>query len=185
MQKNHKLVYINGKTFEVLLTQTHIQARIRELAWQIHQSYPQEQTIYLIGVLNGAFRFVADLLTYFPQDRQLCVDFTKISSYAGTYSTGEIHPIIGLKQGLKNKHVLLVEDIIDTGLTIQYLTKQIQQQQPFSVKIATLLFKPQALRTSLQPDFIGFEIEPLFVIGYGLDYNEQGRNLNDIYVLKD
>jgi hypoxanthine phosphoribosyltransferase len=174
-------VKIKDKEFVVMITSDKVQAQVRSIAQQINNDYRGKTPIFL-GVLNGAFMFMADLFKTVNCECEL--SFIKISSYSGTASTGELKNIIGLKENISGRDIIIVEDIVDTGDTAKYLFDELKKQNPASVKLATFLFKPQALRQKLKPDYVGFEIPPAFVIGYGLDYDGYGRNLNDIYVLK-
>lgn len=172
---------IHDLTFEPFLIEEEIKNRIKEIALEIAKTYQNEPFI-ILAVLNGAFRFVAELAQNL--DKNVEFEFIRVKSYENTHSSGEIKEILGLQTALKDKNILIVEDIIDTGNTVCELLKTIKSQEPKSVKVATLLFKPFALQIPVMIDFIGFEIENKFVVGYGLDYNERGRELNDIYVLK-
>ncbi len=134
-----------------------------------------------LSVLNGSFVFAADLVRQCDMDLE--ITFVKLASYQGTSSSGKITELIGLNESLKGRHVLIVEDIIDSGKTMQELLKTLHAQQPASVQIATLLLKPDALEVELDIAYCGFEIPSEFVVGYGLDYDGLGRNLADLYVL--
>ncbi len=158
-----------------------IQQRVLELSAQLNTAYRDKNPLF-IGVLNGAFLFMADLFRNIETPCE--ISFIRISSYSGTTSTGQMKSIVGIGENLGGRHLIVVEDIIDTGETMTYLLEQLKAQQPASIKLATLLFKPAALRKPIAPDFVGFEIAPDFVVGYGLDYDGFGRNLSDIYVLK-
>lgn len=175
------IVKIKDKEFKVLIAADDIQRQVKVLANRINKDYLGKQPLFL-GVLNGAFLFMADL---FKEVNLECeISFIKVASYSGTSSTGEVKNLIGLKENIASRDVIVVEDIVDTGDTMKYLLEELKKHNPASVKLATFLFKPAALKHPLKPDYIGFEIEPAFVVGYGLDYDGFGRNLNDIYVLK-
>ena len=141
------------------------------------------EPIVVIGVMNGAFTFVADLVRKLKSD--LHIDFISVSSYEGTESTGELKMLKDIKVDIKDKNVLLIEDIVDTGTTLQYFINKIETESPASVHIASLLVKPAAMKFDLYIKFSGFDIENNFVVGYGLDYNDHGRNLKHIYQLND
>jgi hypoxanthine phosphoribosyltransferase len=174
-------VSLYNKEFVLRTSYAEIQARIGEMAEEMHKTLAGKDPVFLI-VLNGAFMFAADLL---KKIRFNChVAFIRVASYNGITSTGIVKNIIGLEATLKNKTVVIVEDIIDSGETIQYLVNELKSQQPQEVLIATLLLKPMALKHHMIPDFTGFEVPNDFLVGYGLDYDGLGRNLNDIYVLK-
>lgn len=174
-------VIVHDKHFRIKITSEEIQQRVRELAERISDDYRDKNPLF-IGVLTGAAIFTVDLIMNIPYNCEL--SFLRVNSYLGTDSTGMVNSVIGLKEDITNRHVLIVEDIIDTGITAGHLIDDLRQKNPASLKIATALFKPKALKRNLTPDYVGFEVEPEFVIGYGLDYNGHGRNLKDIYVLK-
>lgn len=109
------------------------------------------------------------------------IEFIKIKSYSGTQSTGKIQQLIGLNHSIEGRQIIVVEDIIDTGLTLDFLMNELKKQNPASIKICTLMLKPSALKVDIKPDFVGFEVENHFLVGYGLDYNGYGRNLKHIY----
>ncbi len=163
-----------------MIGSSEIAQRVKSIAAEINRSYESANPLF-IGVLNGAFLFMADL---FKEITISCeIGFIRISSYVEMSSSGTIKNIIGLPDNLTGRHIIVVEDIVDTGETAHFLLQEIKKQKPASLKLVTLLFKPAAIKRDIRPDYIGFEIEPAFVIGYGLDYDGQGRNLNDIYVL--
>ncbi len=160
---------------QVQISQAEIADRIAELGKQIRLDY-QGQPLHLICVLNGAFLFMADLVRQI--DMPLTIDFLSVSSYGSrTESSGEVRLVKDLDQSLKNKHVLLVEDIIDTGLTMQYLLNYLKGRSPLSVKIISLLSKPSRRQVEIDIDYLGFEIDDAFVYGYGLDVAHIYRNL--------
>ena len=171
---------MNNSVFElgegsVQLSQAAIAERIAELGAKITEDY-QGKPLHLICVLNGAFIFMADLVRAI--DAPLTMDFLSVSSYGSrTETSGEVRLIKDLEQSLKNKHVLLVEDIVDTGLTMQYLLNYLTGRGPFSVKVATLLSKPSRRVVDVPVDYLGFEIDDAFVYGYGLDISHVYRNL--------
>lgn len=173
---------INGKSFEIYLDRRQISQRVAALAEAISSDYRNGQLVVL-AVLNGAFIFAGDLiraLTVAPE-----VTFVKLKSYHGLGSSGKVQTLIGLMHDLKGKDVLIVEDIVDTGLTMKELQKMVWEQQPASVKICTLLVKEAVFGNKYPLDYVGFSIPDRFVVGYGLDFDESGRQLPDIYKLKD
>jgi hypoxanthine phosphoribosyltransferase len=175
-------IKIRDKEFEILITAERIQRRVSELALEIETDYQDKNPVF-IGVLNGAVMFATDLVRRFRSECELT--FIRVASYHGnTSSSGIISSVIGLKENLANRHVLIVEDIVDSGNTAMHLISEIKKHNPASLKFATALFKPEAMKYDYKPDYIGFETGPDFIIGYGLDYDGLGRNLNDIYVLK-
>lgn len=175
-------IKVHDKTFEPYLSEKIILKRVSELGCELSKLYHKENPIFLV-VLNGAFMFASDLLKCI--DFECEIHFIKLSSYEGMRSTGDIKTMIGLTENIENRIVIIVEDIIDTGKTLSALLPQLQQLQPKSLAICTLLQKTEALAVDLEADFIGFEIEDKFVIGYGLDYNNQGRNYPAIYQLDE
>ncbi len=177
-----KQVTYNGLTFEPFITREQIDQRIKQLAQQI-QCDANGRKLMFVCVLNGAFPFAADLFRAIDADAE--ITFIRLKSYEGTGSTGVVKEVIGLNEDLTDRTVIIVEDIIDTGNTITNLVKTIQQNNPAEIKIATLLFKPEALKVPVTPDYVGFSIPKKFIIGFGLDLDGLARNLNDIYVLKE
>jgi hypoxanthine phosphoribosyltransferase len=172
-------IQVNDKEFQLLLEYDQIKKRSRFLAIEINMDYEGKVPIF-IGVLNGSFIFMADLLkeTTIPSE----VAFVKVASYKGDSSTGEVKELIGLTADIKGRDVILVEDIVDSGLTLRFLIDTIQKMEPASIEVCTLLFKPNALKADVgELKYIGFEIPNEFVVGYGLDYDGLGRNLKDIY----
>lgn len=139
--------------------------------------------VVFIAVLNGAFMFAADVLKSIAIPCE--ISFVKMKSYDGFNSSGKVEELIGLGTELKGKSVVILEDIIDSGLTIDNIIRLIEDQEPNEVKICTLLYKPDAFKGKHAPDLIGFSIPNAFVVGYGLDYNEHGRNLDAIYQIND
>lgn len=176
-----KEISLFGKTFVPFIEHEKIAARIKELGAQLNKDYAGEEPL-LIAVLNGSFIFAADLFR--TLEINASISFVKLASYKGTTSTGNVITAIGLEENLKDRHVILVEDIIDTGKTLSAFLPEIKQRGPASVKIATFLTKPEALKYDVKADYTAFEIENKFVLGYGLDYDGYGRNLPDLYILK-
>lgn len=174
-------VKVHDKTFTPFITADRIQVRVAELGAEIDRDYAGKKPL-LIGVLNGSVIFMADLLRNIKSSCE--IGFIRVSSYHGTETTGHVKSVMGLNEDLSGRDIIIVEDIIDTGDTAVYLIDEIKKKNPASVKFATILFKPAALRQNVKPDYVGFEIPPAFVVGYGLDYDGLGRNLADIYQLK-
>ncbi len=165
-----------------MLTSEAIQARIRELAQEIGGHYAQDEDLHLICILKGAFLFLGDLIR--AMDRPVTIDFMAVSSYAkGTTSSGEVRMIKDLDSGLEGRNVIIIEDIVDTGLTLAYLQEILRARGPKSLRTACLLSKPSRRKVNVRVEFIGFTIEDRFVVGYGLDYAERYRNLPYIGVL--
>ncbi len=175
-----KRLKIHDKVFEPYISAEAIDQAISRIATQIHQRYIGKKPIF-IGVLNGCFFFAADLLKKIDFDCE--ISFVKVASYQGTQSTGNVRQLLGLDQSIKDRHVIILEDIVDTGNTIESVTEIIQTMGAKSVAVATLLFKPEVYSKDLEIDYIALEIKPDFVVGYGLDYDGFGRNINELYVL--
>jgi len=175
-------ITVHDKVFTPFIPEDTIRTRVTELAKTISQDYAGKKPL-LLGILNGSFIFAADLFRGLTIDAE--ISFIKLASYKGTSSTGNVVTAIGMEEDIHGRHVILVEDIIDTGKTISSFLPEIHHRQPASVKIATFLKKPDALKYDLQSDYCAFEIENKFVVGYGLDYDGLGRNLPGLFILKD
>ena len=167
----------------ILIPEDVLQARIAELAAEINATYTDEDRLLLICVLKGAFMFLADLVRRLEIRHE--VDFMEISSYGtGTVSSGVVRILLDLAQNIEGRHVLIVEDIVDSGRTLDYITRNLHTRGPASLRVCTLLSKPSRREMEIATDFIGFEVPDEFVIGYGLDFSEEYRNLPFIGVLK-
>lgn len=175
-----KQVTIEDKIFGIYIQDREIQQAIQTIANEMNVIYADKKPIF-ISVLNGAFMFTADLLKKIEVPCEL--SFIKLSSYSGTTSTGTIKEIVGLQEVIVGRDVIVIEDIIDTGLTMQKIISQLELKKPASIRIATLLLKPDSVKVPINPDFVCFSIPDKFVVGYGLDLNGIGRNLPDIYQL--
>ncbi|MDG2448490.1 MAG: hypoxanthine phosphoribosyltransferase [Saprospiraceae bacterium] len=173
-------VTVNGKDFSVYLTKEEIIGRVWDLGQQITNDY-RGKTPIILSVLNGAFIFTADLVRHI--ELPLNIEFVRLSSYEGTSSTGKLTEVLGLKTDLENQDVIIVEDIVDTGFTLSNFVKTVKSKNPNSVKIVSLLRKPEAISFPVEIDYVGFDIPNDFVLGYGLDYDEVGRELPQIYKL--
>jgi len=172
-------IKVEDKEFEIFLENDAISKRIRLLGIQMNIDYENKCPIF-IGVLNGSFLFMADLIKEINVPCEIA--FMRVASYEGTSSSGQVKELIGLPNNLEGRDIVIVEDIVDTGLTLTHILKTIKQKNPASVKVASLLLKPTALKYDIEDlGYIGFEIPNEFVVGYGLDYNGLGRNLVDIY----
>ena len=174
-------IQVLDKTFEPYLKEAAIQEKITELAGQLNLAYADKRPLFL-SVLNGAFLFTADLFKQITIEAE--VSFIKLASYKGTSSTGNVITAIGLDINVKDRHIIILEDIIDTGKTLHHYLPQLENMQPASVKIAVLLNKKEALQYPVQVNYTCFDIPNKFVVGYGLDYDGLGRNSRDIYQLK-
>ncbi|MBQ4368037.1 MAG: hypoxanthine phosphoribosyltransferase [Muribaculaceae bacterium] len=176
-------VTYKGLTFETYISREEIAKQVQRMALEIQRDCKDENPLFLC-VLNGAFIFAADLFRAcnLPDAE---ITFIRFKSYEGTSSTGEVKKIMGLSESIEGRTVIIVEDIVDTGVTAQELRNLLATLNPKTVKMATLLFKPASLTVGLQPEYVGFEIPSKFIIGYGLDLDGLARNLSDIYVLKE
>ena len=174
------MIQVKDKTFKSYITQSAIEKRVMEMGKAITNDYDGKNPV-IIGVLNGAYMFLADLSKFIGIPAE--VSFIKISSYQGETSTGKVKKMLGLDTDLQDRHVLIVEDIVDTGLSMVHLLGQIYEKNPASVKTVPLLHKPEALQHKVPLDYVGFEIPNKFVVGYGLDYDGYGRNISEIYQL--
>jgi hypoxanthine phosphoribosyltransferase len=177
-----KEITVLDKTFVPFLASRDIDQAVTRLAGLLNEDYRTKNPLFL-AILNGAFVFAADLFRKisFPCE----ISFVKLASYKGTKSTGNVLTAIGLDVSLQNRHIVVLEDIVDTGKTLSAFVPQMEAQQPASIAICTLLHKPDAAEVPLQPDYVGLTIPNRFVVGYGLDYDGYGRNLTDIYQLKE
>lgn len=174
-------VRIDDLKFKVLISEEQIQKRVKELGEQISRDYEGLVPI-MVGVLNGGVVFLADLIRSLSIDCEM--DFIKISSYGNQrVSSGEITMIKDFSADLHGRHVIVIEDIVDSGLSVQYLLRRIRSMKPASLKIVSLLVKKEAFKADVKIDYLGFEIANKFVIGYGLDYKQLKRNVNAIYQL--
>lgn len=174
------IIKVHDKSFDTYLSEEVIQNRIKEMAAEISRDYAGKRPLF-IAILNGSFMFAADLFKHLSINAEIC--FIKLASYEGMKSSGNVVTSIGLEDDLFGKDVVIVEDIVDTGKTLHNFLPKLLHQQPKSLKIASLLHKPEATEYPLQLDYIGFDIPNKFVVGYGLDYDGLGRNLKEIYQL--
>jgi len=178
---DNEVLQIHDKTFEIFIDKEEIQAEIASLAATINTEYAGKDVVF-IAILNGAFMFAADLMKKITLPCE--ISFVKVSSYQGMNTSGRVDEVIGLNTSIKNKHVIILEDIVDTGITMDKVVTLLSSDHPASIKITALLYKPEAFKGKHKPDFVGFSIANSFVVGYGLDYNEHGRNTEHIYQLK-
>ncbi len=175
-------IKVKDKFFVPYLSKEQIEKSVNAIAIQINQDYKDEEVIF-IGVLNGVFMFASDLLKNIKLDCKIC--FTKVSSYQGTQSTGKVKNLIGINEDLKGKNVIILEDIVDTGLTMRHVRKQILDLEPKSLEIAALIFKPESFKEEYNVKYRGFDTPNDFIVGYGLDYDGYAREYPDIYILKN
>ena len=173
-------IKIKDLSFKPFINEDELQPLIKKVANQINKEYAGKSPLFL-GVLNGSFMFMSDLIKSI--DLECLVSFVKLASYEGTESKGAVNELIGLNESLEGRDVIIVEDIVDTGNTLEKLYQIILEKNPKSLKIATLLYKPEAYKKGFNIDFVAKEIPNNFVVGFGLDYDGYGRNLPSIYVL--
>jgi hypoxanthine phosphoribosyltransferase len=175
-----EFIQLGDKTFIPYITEEKIHGAVKRMAEQIVSDMKGKNPLFLV-VLNGSFVFAADLVRQYGGPCE--VSFVKLASYHGTAS-GEIKELVGLNEDLEGRNVIIVEDIVDSGKTIEHILEQVGSQRPESVSVASFLFKPEVFKKDFKIQYIGLEIPNDFIVGYGLDYNGLGRNLRDIYVIK-
>ena len=175
-------IQVHDKRFRTYLSVTQIDDQIKRIAKEINIDYNGKRPLF-IAILNGSFMFASDLFKELSIEAEVC--FIKLASYKGIKSTGHVVTSIGLDVSLKDRDVIVIEDIVDTGKTLNEFLPQLMNQSPSSIKIATLLHKPEALLYPLQLDYVGFKVPNKFLLGYGLDYDGLGRNLKEIFQLID
>ena len=173
-------VTIKDKTFETSMPEAMIKARVKELAQQISKDMEGKNPLFL-AVLNGAFIFAADLMREMTIPCE--ISFVKLASYQGTTSTGKIKEVMGINEDLSGRTVIILEDIVETGLTIRQMIESLGTRNPASIHVCTLFFKPEKLQEDLDLKYVAFRIPNDFILGYGLDYDQQGRGLKDLYTL--
>lgn len=174
-----KQITINDKEFELFIPYEKIRSIVESMAEKMNSDFQDKNPLFLC-ILNGSFMFAAEIfkrITLLDAE----ISFIKLASYSGTKTTGSVKELIGLNEDLSGRLVVVLEDIVDSGITIANTIEQIKAKNPADVKIATLLLKPDALKTQVQLDYVGLEIPNDFIVGYGLDYDGRGRNLIDIY----
>lgn len=177
------MVQVNDKVFEEYLSEAKIAQLVEAAAQRINADYAGKDPIFLC-VLNGAFMYASDLFKRITLPSEIA--FVRLKSYEGTSSTGEVNMLLPLQVDVKGKDVIVVEDIVDTGLTMHLFIQKLKNEGANSVEVTSFLFKPEALRyADAAPKYVGMEIPTKFVLGYGLDYDEKGRNLPALYVLKE
>ena len=177
-----KQVTYNGLDFVPFIDREQIASRVQVMAQEIMRDCGDKKPLF-ICVLNGAFAFASDLFRAFEADAEIA--FVRLKSYDGTGTTGTVKEIHGLNEDIAGRTVIVVEDIVDTGFTMKKMVADLEAKNPAQVKVASLLHKPDSLQCEVKVDYVGFTIPSKFIIGYGLDLDEQARNLPDIYVLKE
>lgn len=174
-------IQIKDKCFEISIPSEKILAEVKRMAKQINADLAEAKPLFLV-VLNGAFMFASDLMKEISIPCE--ISFVKLSSYHGTKTSGKVKELIGLNEKIKGRTVVVIEDIVDTGVTMQRIINSLKAKQPKEVLIATFFHKPEALIKQVHLDYVGMHIHNDFIVGYGLDYDGLGRNLKDIYTLK-
>jgi hypoxanthine phosphoribosyltransferase len=180
--KIRKLIQLHDKQFVPFISSQEIDFAIATMASQVEADFADEVPVF-VGVLNGSFMVVSDFMKHYKKPCE--VSFIKLSSYEGTSSTNEVKQLIGLNQDLSGRTVIVIEDIVDTGNTVAELKDLFKKQNVKHLKIATLFFKPEAFKKDLKLDYIGIRIPNKFIVGFGLDYDGLGRNLPEVYQLKE
>lgn len=180
--KMKKEITLHDKTFVPFLNKEKINIEVARIAQEINRDYKEKKPL-LIGILNGSILFFSDLLKQL--DIECEVAFLRVSSYKGTETTGNVKKVLGLDKNIENTDVIIVEDIVDTGITLENIITDLSSNNPKSLKVATLLFKPKAYTKKHPIDYAGFEVGNEFLVGFGLDYNEIGRNLDELYIIKE
>ncbi len=174
------IVKIKDKTFKTSIPEAEILKKVQVVADRINKDMEDKNPVFL-AVLNGSFIFAADLMRMITVPSE--ISFVKYASYSGTSSTGNLKELVGLNQDLEGRHIVIVEDIIDSGFTMQHMVEDLKSKNPASIHICSLLVKPGNLKVNLDIEYPVMEIPNDFIVGYGLDYDQQGRNLRDIYTI--
>ena len=177
-----KTIIIHNKKFSKLISSAKIQKAISAIAKKMDKDFKNERPLFL-SVLNGSFLFTADLLKKIKTECE--ISFIKVSSYSGTTSTGNVNTLIGLNENLEGRTIIILEDIVDSGNTLEKVMEELKKYNPKEIKIATLFFKPEAYTKKIKLNYKGIDVPNKFLLGYGLDYNGLGRNLQDIYVISE
>lgn len=176
-----KTVKLHDKTFRVMIPAEKIDQAVTAVADRINNDYADKDTPLFVGVLNGSFMFLSDLIKKIEFNSEL--SFVKLSSYEGTSSTGKVKSLLGLNGSIKGRHVIIVEDIVDTGESIAHMIADLESRKPASIEVCTLFFKPASYSKPYPIRYRALEIGNEFIVGYGLDYDQLGRNLKDVYVV--
>lgn len=179
---NMKEVQIRDKQFELFISEEDIIQSIVRLADQLNSEYQDKEPVF-VCILTGAFMFATEVIKRFKWDCE--VTFMRLKSYEGTESSGEVRELQGFVEKLEGRNVIILEDIIETGKTMSHLLQSMEKQNPATIRIASLFFKPNALRKEIHPDYVAYEIGNDFIVGFGLDYDGFGRNLRQIYKVKN
>ncbi len=178
-----QIIRLHDKRFKVMIPAARIDEVVEAVAERINRDYAGKETPIFLGVLNGSFMFFSDLIKKIEFNSE--ISFVKLASYAGTASTGEVRSLIGLNGSIEGRHIIVVEDIVDTGESIAHMVAELTKHRPASVEICTLFFKPASYRKQIPIRYASMEIGNAFIVGYGLDYDQLGRSLKDIYVVTE
>lgn len=175
-------IKVHDKKFRLYMTASEIEAQVRRVAGELSRDY-EGKDLMMCPVLTGSYIFFADLTRHMTLDPDIA--FVRYSSYAGLHSTGQVKTVLPFPERCRGKHVVIVEDIVDSGLTMEYMLQEISKLQPASVRVCTFLFKPGNFTKSFPIDYIGASIPNDFILGYGLDYNDKGRTFKDLYIIDE
>lgn len=176
-----KSIIVNDKEFSLLISEREIEKKTIAISRKLNSEYKNKSPLF-VAILNGAFIFASNLFQNLTIDCE--ISFLKVASYDGVSSAGPLKILIGLRENVANRNVVIIEDIIDTGNTIRQVLRQIKKLKPLNIKVVTLLYKPKSIKYKYEPDFAAFEVGNRFYVGYGLDYNGLGRNLRGIYKME-
>ncbi|MDO4758539.1 MAG: hypoxanthine phosphoribosyltransferase [Rikenellaceae bacterium] len=176
-----KIIQLNDRRFKVMIPAEKIDEAVAAVAERINRDYAERQTPIFMGVLNGSFMFLSDLIKKIEFNNE--ISFVKLASYEGTTSTGAVKKLIGINGSIEGRHIIIVEDIVDTGESIQHMVEMLQAYNPASIEVCTLFFKPNSYSKQIPINYRAMEIGNEFIVGYGLDYDQLGRSLKDIYVV--
>ena len=177
------IIQLHDRKFRIMIPAAKIDEAVEAVAQRINADYAGKETPLFLGILNGSFMFMAELMQRITLDCE--ASFVKIASYSGTASTGKVHELIGLSTDIRGRHVVIVEDIVDTGASIEHTVNLLKAKAPASIAVATLLFKAEVYRKEIGIDYCALKVSNRFLVGFGLDYDQLGRNLKDIYEATD
>lgn len=176
-------IQLHDRKFKVMIPAEKIDQAVEAVARQLNHDYADKETPIFLGILNGSFMFMSDLIKKIEFQNEL--SFVKLASYEGTESSGKVRNLIGLNTPIEGRHVIIVEDIVDTGESIDHMIRDLEKHHPASIEVCTLFFKPGSYRKQRPIKYRAMEIGNEFIVGYGLDYNQLGRSLKDIYVVTE
>ena len=177
------IIKLHDRKFKIMIPAEKLDEAVSAVAQRIHEDYGDKETPLFVGVLNGSFMFMSDLIKKIEFNNEL--SFVKLASYEGTCSSGCVKSLIGLNGSIEGRHVIEVEDIVDTGESIEHMVRELEAMHPASIRVCTLFFKPGSYSKHIPIDYRALEIGNEFIVGYGLDYDQLGRNLKDVYVVTE